>query len=52
MRGTDVDTDRRVVQYSQPFLFDILGKARTLSVPLPCLPTHPFSHIQTLHIGE
>lgn len=51
VRGTDVDTDRCVVRYSQPF-FLIYSEDLRIINPSP-FPSHTsFSHIQVLHIGE
>lgn len=51
VRETDVDTDRGVVQYSQPFSL-IYSEGMCIINHSPS-PFHTsFSHIQTLHIGE
>ena len=51
VRGTDVDTDMRVVQYSQSFSL-IYSDGSQIINPSP-LPSHiSVSHIQLPHIGE
>lgn len=51
VRGTDVDTDRCVVQYGQPFSL-IYSEGLCIINPSPLPPHTSFSHIQALNMWK